>query len=143
MDTPFSADRYAALLERLLAPTWRERKAADTLLWMLIMHQEPDAKGRWSGELGHATDKLSGDPNPFLAALISFWADRSLVDTQARIAGLGFDPSLLMPVEDFQQQVSELMHRIKDTPRQPGVDAIRIPSELFASASNGGLKASS
>ncbi len=40
-----------------------------------------------------------------------------------------FDPGLLMPADEFEQQVAELMQRIKDTPRQPGVDAIRIPSE--------------
>jgi LDH2 family malate/lactate/ureidoglycolate dehydrogenase len=40
-----------------------------------------------------------------------------------------FDPGLLMPAVEFAQQVAELMQRIKDTPRQPGVDAIRIPSE--------------
>jgi LDH2 family malate/lactate/ureidoglycolate dehydrogenase len=40
-----------------------------------------------------------------------------------------FDPGLLMPAVEFEQQVAELMQRIKDTPRQPGVDAIRIPSE--------------
>jgi LDH2 family malate/lactate/ureidoglycolate dehydrogenase len=39
------------------------------------------------------------------------------------------DPGLLMPVEDFKRQVADLMQRIKGTPRQPGVDAIRIPSE--------------
>ena len=42
---------------------------------------------------------------------------------------VAFDPGLLMPAEEFAQQVAELMQRIKDTPRQPGVDAIRIPSE--------------
>lgn len=40
-----------------------------------------------------------------------------------------FHPGLLMPAHAFEQQVAELMQRIKDTPRQPGVDAIRIPSE--------------
>lgn len=40
-----------------------------------------------------------------------------------------FDPGLLMPAEAFEQQVAELMQRIKDTPRQPGVEEIRIPSE--------------
>lgn len=40
-----------------------------------------------------------------------------------------FHPGLLMPANAFEQQVAELMQRIKDTPRQPGVDAIRIPSE--------------
>ena len=34
-----------------------------------------------------------------------------------------------MPAEQFKQQVSELIARIKATPRQPGVDEILIPSE--------------
>jgi LDH2 family malate/lactate/ureidoglycolate dehydrogenase len=40
-----------------------------------------------------------------------------------------FDPGLLIPAEQFQRQVSELIDRIKATPRQPGVDEIRTPSE--------------
>jgi LDH2 family malate/lactate/ureidoglycolate dehydrogenase len=40
-----------------------------------------------------------------------------------------FDPGLLIPAEQFEQQVSELIDRIKAVPRQPGVDEIRIPSE--------------
>ena len=40
-----------------------------------------------------------------------------------------FDPALLIPAEQFEQQVSELIDRIKAIPRQAGVDAIRIPSE--------------
>lgn len=39
------------------------------------------------------------------------------------------DPKLLHPAGDFPQQVTELMNRIKATPRQAGVDEIRIPSE--------------
>jgi LDH2 family malate/lactate/ureidoglycolate dehydrogenase len=40
-----------------------------------------------------------------------------------------FDPGLLMPAETFKRQVSELIDRIKSVPRQPGVEAIRIPPE--------------
>lgn len=40
-----------------------------------------------------------------------------------------FAPDLLIPAEQFEQQVSELIDRIKAVPCQPGVDAIRIPSE--------------
>lgn len=40
-----------------------------------------------------------------------------------------FDPGLLIPADQFEQQVSELIDRIKAIPRQPGVDEIRIPSE--------------
>jgi LDH2 family malate/lactate/ureidoglycolate dehydrogenase len=38
-------------------------------------------------------------------------------------------PDLLVPLDDFKTQVSELVDRIKATPRQPGVDEIRIPGE--------------
>ena len=40
-----------------------------------------------------------------------------------------FDPGLLIPAEQFKQHLAELIERVVDTPRQPGVDAIRIPSE--------------
>ncbi|OGA39799.1 MAG: lactate dehydrogenase, partial [Betaproteobacteria bacterium RIFCSPLOWO2_12_FULL_62_13] len=40
-----------------------------------------------------------------------------------------FDPGLLLPPEQFKQQLAELIERVKSTPRQPGVNEIRIPSE--------------
>ena len=40
-----------------------------------------------------------------------------------------FDPGLLMPADKFAGQVSELMAAIKATPKQDGVEEIRIPSE--------------
>jgi LDH2 family malate/lactate/ureidoglycolate dehydrogenase len=40
-----------------------------------------------------------------------------------------FDPGLLMPAADFERQLNELIAAVKATPRQPGVDEIRIPSE--------------
>lgn len=39
------------------------------------------------------------------------------------------DPNLMLPGGDFEQQMAELVTKIKATPRQPGVDEIRIPSE--------------
>ena len=42
---------------------------------------------------------------------------------------VAFKPDLLMPADDFNRQISGLIARIKATPRPPGVDAIRIPSE--------------
>ncbi len=42
---------------------------------------------------------------------------------------IAFDPGLLIPAEQFTQQVSDLIARLKATPRQPGVEEIRIPSE--------------
>ena len=38
-------------------------------------------------------------------------------------------PDLLIGLDDFKQQVSELIDRVKATPRQPGVTEIRIPGE--------------
>jgi LDH2 family malate/lactate/ureidoglycolate dehydrogenase len=39
------------------------------------------------------------------------------------------DPGLMMPPEEFETQVSRLVAEVKSTPRQPGVDEIRIPGE--------------
>jgi LDH2 family malate/lactate/ureidoglycolate dehydrogenase len=38
-----------------------------------------------------------------------------------------FKPDLLTSLEDCKRQISELIDRIKATPRQPGVEEIRIP----------------
>ncbi|MEQ1773787.1 MAG: Ldh family oxidoreductase, partial [Burkholderiales bacterium] len=40
-----------------------------------------------------------------------------------------FDPGLLMPPEDCQRYLAQLIANVKATPTQPGVDEIRIPSE--------------
>jgi LDH2 family malate/lactate/ureidoglycolate dehydrogenase len=40
-----------------------------------------------------------------------------------------FDPGLLISREQFAGQLAELIERVKSTPRQAGVDEIRIPSE--------------
>lgn len=42
---------------------------------------------------------------------------------------LAFDPSLLLPADALQDQLDDLVARIKATPRQPGVAEIRVPSE--------------
>jgi LDH2 family malate/lactate/ureidoglycolate dehydrogenase len=39
------------------------------------------------------------------------------------------DPAVMLPEGDFAAQMAELVARIKATPRQAGVDEIRIPSE--------------
>ena len=39
------------------------------------------------------------------------------------------DPDVMLPAGDFRKQMSELVRKIKATPRQPGVEEIRIPSE--------------
>jgi LDH2 family malate/lactate/ureidoglycolate dehydrogenase len=38
-------------------------------------------------------------------------------------------PDLFGPADAFERQVTQLIERIKATPRQPGVEDIRIPSE--------------
>jgi LDH2 family malate/lactate/ureidoglycolate dehydrogenase len=42
---------------------------------------------------------------------------------------MAFKPDLLAPADRFEQQVDALIAHVRATPRQPGVDAIRIPSE--------------
>ena len=42
---------------------------------------------------------------------------------------VAFRPDLLGPADAFERQVTRLIERIKATPRQLGVDDIRIPSE--------------
>jgi LDH2 family malate/lactate/ureidoglycolate dehydrogenase len=40
-----------------------------------------------------------------------------------------FKPDLLLPLDQYKRAVSELVDRIKSTPRLPGVEEIRIPGE--------------
>jgi LDH2 family malate/lactate/ureidoglycolate dehydrogenase len=42
---------------------------------------------------------------------------------------IAFKPDLLVPLEDFKHALEALIRRVKSTPRQAGVDEIRIPSE--------------
>jgi LDH2 family malate/lactate/ureidoglycolate dehydrogenase len=42
---------------------------------------------------------------------------------------VAFRPELFGPADAFEERVTRLIERIKTTPRQPGVDDIRIPSE--------------
>ena len=42
---------------------------------------------------------------------------------------VAFDPGLFMPVEQFTAELEELLTKIRNLPRQPGVSEIRIPSE--------------
>ena len=39
------------------------------------------------------------------------------------------DPAAMLPGDDFAARMAELVESIKATPRQPGVEEIRIPSE--------------
>jgi LDH2 family malate/lactate/ureidoglycolate dehydrogenase len=38
-------------------------------------------------------------------------------------------PDLLRPLDTFKREMTELIERVKATPRQPGINEIRIPSE--------------
>ena len=42
---------------------------------------------------------------------------------------IAIKPDLLLPLDDFKRDLAAVIARIKATPRQPGVDEIRIPSE--------------
>ena len=42
---------------------------------------------------------------------------------------LALDPNVMLPGHDFKALMTELVQAVKATPRQPGVDEIRIPSE--------------
>ncbi len=42
---------------------------------------------------------------------------------------MAMKPDLLMPLADYRKQLSENLARIKATPRQPGVEEIRLPGE--------------
>jgi LDH2 family malate/lactate/ureidoglycolate dehydrogenase len=42
---------------------------------------------------------------------------------------IAFKPDLLVPLEQFRRELSELVARVKAVPRQQGVEEIRIPSE--------------
>jgi len=42
---------------------------------------------------------------------------------------VAFRPDLFGPADTFERQVTQLIEHVKATPRQPGVDDIRIPSE--------------
>ena len=39
------------------------------------------------------------------------------------------DPNVMLPGGEFKSQMSEYVRQIKATPRRPGVEEIRIPSE--------------
>lgn len=42
---------------------------------------------------------------------------------------IAVDPALMMPREEFYKQMDEMITQLRELPRQPGVDRIRIPSD--------------
>jgi L-2-hydroxycarboxylate dehydrogenase (NAD+) len=68
----------------------------------------------------------------FAVQALGLLAGAALARGQVQDYGFLFwtlDPNIMLPSGDFEKQMAELVTRIKETPRQPGVDEIRIPSE--------------
>jgi LDH2 family malate/lactate/ureidoglycolate dehydrogenase len=68
----------------------------------------------------------------FAVQALGLLAGAALARGQVQDYGFLFwtlDPNIMLPGGDFEKQMAELVTRIKETPRQPGVDEIRIPSE--------------
>ena len=42
---------------------------------------------------------------------------------------MAIKPDMLVPLEDFRRDMSDMLARVKAAPRQPGVDEIRLPGE--------------
>ena len=45
---------------------------------------------------------------------------------------MAIKPDLMLPLEDFRRDMSEMLARVKATPRQPGIDEVRLPGERAA-----------
>lgn len=68
----------------------------------------------------------------FAAQALGLLAGAALARGKVQDYGFLFwaiDPDLLLPGGEFPQQMTELVTSIKATPRQPGVEEIRVPSE--------------
>lgn len=68
----------------------------------------------------------------FAIQALGLLAGAALAKGEVRDYGLLFwvvDPAAMLPGGGFKSQMSEYVRQIKATPRQPGVDEIRIPSE--------------
>jgi LDH2 family malate/lactate/ureidoglycolate dehydrogenase len=91
--------------------------------------RDPNAalKGGWVPFGGHKGYGLS-----FAVQALGLLAGAAL--PQGKVKDYGFlllvlDPKLTLPGGEFPEYMAELVAKIKATPRQPGVDEIRIPSE--------------
>ncbi len=42
---------------------------------------------------------------------------------------MAIDPERMLPGDDFRRHMSDMLAKVKATPRQPGVDEIRLPGE--------------
>lgn len=98
-----------------------------------------DEQGRPSRDAGEV---LKGGVAPFgghkgyglsfAIQALGILAGAGLAREQVRDYGFLFwavDPDIMLPGGEFKRQMSEYVRQLKATPRQPGVDEIRIPSE--------------
>ena len=68
----------------------------------------------------------------FAIQALGLLAGSALARGQVRDYGFLFwalDPDVMLPGGEFKGQMSEYVRQVKATPRRPGVEAIRIPSE--------------
>ncbi len=68
----------------------------------------------------------------FAIQALGILAGAALAKGQVRDYGFLFwavDPDVMLPGGEFKHQMSEYVRQLKATPRQPGVEEIRIPSE--------------
>ncbi len=68
----------------------------------------------------------------FAIQALGLLAGSALARGQVRDYGFLFwvvDPDVMLPAGEFKRQMSEYVREIKATPRQPGVEEIRIPGE--------------
>ena len=91
--------------------------------------RDPNAalKGGWVPFGGHKGHGLS-----FAIQALGLLAGAALA--RGKVQDYGFllfvlDPKIMLPGGEFPGQMAELVTAIKATPRRPGVDEIRIPSE--------------
>ncbi len=62
-------------------------------------------------------------------ALAALTAGTRPADAVSGYVFIAFQPDLFVPLEDYRREVSKRIEIIKATPRQPGVNEIRIPGE--------------
>jgi LDH2 family malate/lactate/ureidoglycolate dehydrogenase len=91
--------------------------------------RDPNAalRGGWVPFGGHKGYGLS-----FAVQALGLLAGAGLAQSKVKDYGfllLVIDPKLTLPGDEFPDHMAELVDKIKATPRRPGVDEIRVPSE--------------
>ena len=90
-----------------------------------------DAAAALRGGVG-TFDGYKGYALSFAVQALGLLAGASLPDQKSQGYGFLFwavDPDVMLPGRDFSAQMSDLVARIKATPKQPGIQEIRVPSE--------------